>query len=186
MIRVINIFLLTCLITGSASAQVINTIAGNDTAGYNGDGMPGITTQIYNASQLCFDRSGNLLIADEDNDRIRKMDLSTGIITTIAGTGFGGYGGDGGPAVNARLWLPDAVRTDTFGNIYIADGMNARVRKITLSTGIITTIAGTGVSGGSGDGGPATHAQLNNVIGVMWMRRAMCISQMQLTITSGK
>ncbi len=110
--------------------------------------MPGINTQLYNASQLCFDRSGNLLIADEDNDRIRKMDISTGIITTIAGTGFGGYAGDGGPAVNAHLWLPDAVRTDTIGNIYIADGMNARVRKITVSTGIISTIAGTGVSGG--------------------------------------
>jgi len=166
MIRVINIFLLTCLITGSASAQVINTIAGNDTAGYNGDGKTGINAQLYNASQLCLDRAGNLLIADEDNDRIRKMDLSTGIVTTIAGNGFGGYGGDNGPAVSASLWLPDAVRIDTFGNIYIADGMNARVRKITLSTGIITTIAGTGISGGSGDGGPATHAQLNNVIGV--------------------
>ncbi len=123
-----------------------------------------------------------MYIGDYNNHRIRKVTISTGIITTIAGTGSGSYSGDNGPATSAALWNPIGVVVDSvgtsllinsffldyflfftnpyLGNVYIADFQNNRVRKVTISTGIITTIAGTGTSSYSGDNGPASSAEL--------------------------
>ena len=159
---------LLCLFAGNAGAQayLINTIAGNDTQGYSGDNGAAIDAQLYGPDQLCMDKRGNLLIVDEYNNRIRKIDQSTGIITTIAGTGFNSFSGDGGPAVDAEIWQPQAVRMDTAGNIYIADALNNRVRKITMPSGIISTIAGNGSTGNTGDGGPATNATFYGITGI--------------------
>jgi sugar lactone lactonase YvrE len=106
------------------------------------------------------DKSGNLYLADGANNRVRKIVLVTGIITTVAGTGTFGYNGDNIPATNAELYIPDAVYTDTTGNIYIGDALNHRVRKVTVATGIISTIAGNGIAGNTGDGGQATNATI--------------------------
>ena len=109
---------------------------------------------------------GNIYIADTRNNRIRKVTVSTGIISTIAGTGTGSYSGDNGAATSATLYYPHGVGLDTASNVYIADLANHRVRKVTISTGIITTIAGTGTQSYSGDNGPATSATLNALIGI--------------------
>ena len=109
----------------------------------------------------------NVYIADFYNQRIRKVTVSTGIITTIAGTGTDSYSGDGGEATSATLNYPVGVALDTAGNVYIVDQYNFRIRKVTVSTGIITTIAGTDSDiGYSGDNGPATAAELNGPVGV--------------------
>ena len=109
---------------------------------------------------------GNIYIADAGNNRIRKVTISTGIISTIAGTGTSSYSGDNGAATSATLNYPRGVVLDTAGNVYIADTNNQRIRKVTISTGIITTFAGTGASSYSGDNGPATSATLNYPFGV--------------------
>ena len=122
------------------------------------DGIPAASASINDPYGVAVDSLGNLYVADSGNERIRKVDLS-GIITTLAGTGDWGYSGDGGAATEAQLSLPLGVGVDSLGNVYIADNRNARVRKVDLS-GIITTLVGTGERGRSGDGGPATEAQL--------------------------
>ena len=109
---------------------------------------------------------GNIYIADQWNHRIRKVTISTEIITTIAGIGSTSYSGDNGAATSATLNYPRGVGLDTAGNVYIADSHNHRIRKVTISTGIITTFAGTGTMSYSGDNGPATSATLNNPSGV--------------------
>ena len=109
---------------------------------------------------------GNIYIADLYNQRIRKVTVSTGIISTIAGTGTASYSGDNGAATSATLNNPNGVGLDTAGNMYIADFTNNRIRKVTISTGIITTFAGTGTASYSGDNGPATSATLNRPFGV--------------------
>jgi uncharacterized alkaline shock family protein YloU len=109
---------------------------------------------------------GNIYIADWYNHRIRKVTVSTGIISTIAGTGTVSYSGDNGAATSATLSYPFGVGLDTAGNVYIADSANHRIRKVTISTGIITTIAGTGTTSYSGDNGPATSATLYRPYGV--------------------
>ena len=147
----------------------ISTVVGNFIAGFSGDYDPtstadnnGVATdaEINNPVALAFDAAGNLYIADTLNNRIRKVDTS-GIITTFAGNGNTTSAiGDGGPAIDATLYSPEGLCVDATGNLYIADTGNGRVRKITPD-GIITTVAGNGVLGFSGDGGPATEAALN-------------------------
>ncbi len=107
-----------------------------------------------------------MYIADYNNNRIRKVTVSTGIITTFAGTGTGSYSGDNGPATSAALNYPAGVALDSSGNVYIADAFNNRVRKVTMSTGIITTLAGTGATTYAGDNGQATGAALSHPRGV--------------------
>ncbi len=107
-----------------------------------------------------------MYIADYGNNRVRKVTLSTGIITTLAGTGTGSYSGDNGAATSATLYGPFGVAFDTLGNVYIGDMNNHRIRKVTVSTGIITTIAGSGTPSYSGDNGAATSATLNYPTGV--------------------
>ncbi len=143
------------------SAAAIETVAGNGAPGYSGDGGPAAAAQIDNSYGVAADGAGNLYIADTSNHRIRKVDASTGNISTIAGTGTGGYGGDGGLATAAQLDNPYGVTPDASGNLHIADTLNHRIRKVDASTGNISTIAGTGTGGYGGDGGLATAAQLN-------------------------
>src|SRR5215211_3351105 len=135
----------------------ITTVAGTGEAGFSGDGGPATKAQLDVPFAVAVDREGNLYITDENNYRIRKVDKD-GIITTFAGTGAGGYSGDGGPATSAQLRDPGGLAFDAQGNLYVADYTS--VRKINPS-GTITTVAGTGKLGFSGDGGSATEAKLS-------------------------
>ena len=142
--------------------SMITTVAGGGTSGL-GDG--GAATNAYlRPSGIAVDGFGNLLIADTDNNRIRKVD-SSGIISTIAGNGVPSYSGDGGAAVNAGLNAPMRVALDSIGNLFISDFANSVIRKVNTN-GIITTVAGPGTSGSPGDGGPATAAELGGPYGI--------------------
>ncbi len=143
---------------------IITTIAGTGTAGYTGDGGAASVAKINGPVNLAFDGSGNLYIADINSNVVRKISAS-GIISTIAGTGVSGYSGDGGAATVANLNRPSGLAADGTGNLYIADCSNNAIRKVSV-TGIITTYAGTGGSGSSGDGGPATTAHVFQPFGV--------------------
>jgi hypothetical protein len=146
----------------SAITGIITTIAGDGTIGhYAGDGGPATAAEFDTPEGLFGDSVGNIYIADAGNDRIRKITMTTGIINTIVGNGAQGFGGDGGQATNAELYNPSAVVIDATGNIYIADNSNNRIRKVNVSSGIITTVAGDNLKGFSGDGGMATAAELN-------------------------
>jgi len=187
------------------SSGIMSLIAGNGNAGYSGDSGLATNAQIYYPFAVTTDTSGNIFFADEGNNRIRKVNSKSGIITTIAGNGILGSGGDGGPATSANLSGPIGIAIDDSGNVYIADQGNARIRKVTALTGVINTIV-TGVApgpvvvdsaqniyfsqvtfvcrrdhitgnvtiiagnvrsiGNSGDGGPATAAELNDVCGI--------------------
>ena len=142
---------------------VITTIAGNGTPGYNGDNIPALSAQLNFCSNIALDPSGNVYFSDQDNQLVRKLTISTGIITTIAGTpGVSGYSGDNGPATNAQLHYPMGLAVDAAGNVFFSDASNKRIRKIDGSTGIITTVAGGAVLNAPyGDGGPATAACLD-------------------------
>jgi len=135
----------------------ISTVAGNGKDGYNGDDINATLAEI-DPYGVAVDSSGNIYIADAGNQRIRMVN-SAGVISTVAGTGTAGFSGDGGPATSAMLDQPFGVAVDSSGNIYIADYNNNRVRKVT-SGGVISTAAGDGSAGYSGDGGPATSAQV--------------------------
>ena len=147
-----------------AADGTITTIAGTGEEGFSGDGGPAVQAYLNSPNDVAVDSAGNLYIADSDNSRIRKVD-SSGVISTIAGTGEYGFGGDGGPAVLAQLKYPTGVVTDDTGNLYIAGYNNQRIRKVD-SSGIITTVAGSERGGFSGDGGPATAARLDYPKGV--------------------
>ncbi len=170
MSQVFNKFIGTVLLfslipENQASSQIINTFAGNGTAGKTGDGGLAISAELYNPWGVCVDKSGNAYISDYLNNKVRKVDAA-GIITTFAGTGIAGYLGDGGPAAAAELNKPSAIAVDTSGNVYVSDLGNSVVRKITVATGIISTIAGTGVAGYNGDNIAATAAKINDPQGL--------------------
>src|SRR5437870_3340162 len=143
-----------------ATTGIITTVAGNGTAGFSGDGGPAIGAGLFRPAGIAVDSSGNLFIGDSVNDRIRRVNATTGIITTVAGNGMVGFSGDGGPATSAELFVPTGVAVDSSGNLFIADTENARIRRVDATTGIITTVAGNGSFGFSGDGGPATSGEL--------------------------
>ncbi|MFN0112869.1 MAG: Ig-like domain-containing protein [Blastocatellia bacterium] len=145
-----------------ATNGVITTIAGNGTAGFSGDNGPAISAQLNGPLGVALDKSGNLLIADGANNRIRRVNLGTNVITTAAGTGDTGFNGDGGPATSARISGPENVFVDKDNNIFIADFGNHRIRKVAANGATISTVAGTGTSGFSGDGGQATAANLSS------------------------
>ena len=142
----------------------ITTVAGTGARGYGGDGGPALQARLASPTDVAVDAAGNLYIADSRNHRIRRVD-TRGIITTVAGTVVGAYSGDGGLAVQAHLRSPTGVTVDAAGNLYIADSRNHRIRRVDRS-GTITTVAGTGEEGGSGDGGPAVQAHLRSPTGV--------------------
>jgi len=145
-----------------AVTGILTTAAGNGSTGFSGDNGPATSAQLNFPTGVAIDPAGNLYIADTDNFRIRKV--SNGVITTVAGSGFGGYSGDNGPATSARLDDPQGVAVDSAGNLYIVDTGNFCIRKV--ANGVITTVAGNGLQGFSGDNGPAASAQLNSPYGV--------------------
>jgi sugar lactone lactonase YvrE len=147
-----------------APGGTISTVAGNGQQGYSGDGGPAISASFSYPTGVALDAAGNLYIADTMNRRIRKVTLG-GTITTLGGNGLFKYAGDGGPAAAASLAAPMGVALDAAGNLYFADNYNRRIRKVTAG-GTITTAAGNGQEGYSGDGGPATAASLNKPSGV--------------------
>ncbi len=147
-----------------ATDGTISTIAGTGSASYSGDGGPANEAAINSPTGVTVDSSGNVYIADRYNDRIRKI-ATDGTISTVTGTGSSGYSGDGGPADQAQLYWPFGVALDSGGNLYITDYSNHRVRKVTPD-GTIQTVAGTGSSGISEDGGPADQAQLYSPSGI--------------------
>jgi trimeric autotransporter adhesin len=161
------------------SNGVLTTIAGTGMQGYSGDNGPATSAQLSNPSGIAVDSAGNVYFADMGNQSIRK--ISNGVITTVAGNGTAGFSGDNGPATSAQLnlqsnpvsccllvnpspRLPGGIAVDASGNLFIADSGNQRVRMV--SNGMITTIAGTGTAGFSGDGGPATNAEVYNPSGI--------------------
>ena len=149
------------------SGGVINTVAGTGTPGFSGDGGPATAAQIHSPGELCLDTAGNIYFSDESNHRVRKINTS-GVITTFAGNGGTGFYGDGGPALSCTFSELTGIQADHLGNIFVADHLENRVRKIN-STGIITTYAGGGTTG-LGDGGPAIAAQLSGP-GRIWVDR---------------
>lgn len=138
--------------------NTITTVAGNHAPGYAGDGGQATAAEIDNPSGVALEATGILYIADTGSNRVRKVALD-GTISTLAGTFTGAYGGDGGPAIKASLNKPRGVAVDAAGNVYIADAFNGRIRLVTRN-GAISTIAGNGGAGDSGDGGQATSAKL--------------------------
>jgi sugar lactone lactonase YvrE len=146
------------------SESIITTVAGNGEQGFGGDSGPALAALLYRPLGVEIDIAGNLYIADTYNHRIRKVETD-GRITSIAGTWEQGFSGDGGPATSAALANPSGIAFDADGNLYIADRGNNRIRKVTPA-GIITTVAGNGTQGFSGDGGIATAAELNSPFGV--------------------
>jgi sugar lactone lactonase YvrE len=147
-----------------AADGIITTFAGDGSPGGLGDGGPATAAQLHYPNGVAVGADGSVYIADKDNHRIRKVDPA-GIITTVAGNGTAGYSGDDGPATAASLNYPYDVAVGADGSIYIADWYNHCVRKVSPG-GVITTVAGTGTPGYSGDGEPATGAQLNAPAGV--------------------
>src|SRR6185369_9903081 len=145
---------------------IITTVAGSGNIGFSGDGGPATRANLTGPTDVAVDAAGNIFIADAGNHRIRRVDIRTGIITTVAGSGIAGFSGDGGRATSANLNIPFGVSIDGAGNLFIADTGNSRVRRVDARTGIITTFAGTGIFDFSGDGGPATFAGLAGLAGL--------------------
>ncbi len=145
---------------------IITSPIGTGEAGDSGDGGPADKAQINQPFDLKYDQAGNLYFSDTDNHKIRRVDARTGIISTVAGNGKKGYSGDGGPATEAELNEPYGVVLDRLGNLYFADRLNYRVRKVDGQTGVITTLAGNGKQEYSGDGGPSVDSGLVEPNGV--------------------
>lgn len=141
----------------------IRTIAGTGVVGFSPDGTDALQSQMNNPYGLTIGPDGALYFCDRDNHRIRKIDLKTRKITTVAGSGEKAYAGDGGPATAASINWEHELRFDRAGNLFVADTNNCCVRRVDMKTGMISTVAGTGVKGFSGDGGPATKAQFGLV-----------------------
>ncbi len=141
---------------------LVSTMAGTGSAGFSGDGGVAIAAKMNQPAGICVDNSGNIYIADKGNSRIRKIKVATGLMSTVAGDTISGYSGDGSAATAAKLSYPKGVCVDASGNIFIADFGNNRIRKVDVNTGLISTFAGTGISGYSGDGGVATAASFRN------------------------
>jgi len=142
-----------------SSNGTITTVAGNGAPGFSGDGGQATNASLLFPLGMAMDAFGNLYFADGDNNRVRRISPS-GVITTVAGDGIGRFAGDQGRATSASLNIPEDVAIDGAGNLFIADAGNNRVRKVD-SSGVISTVAGTGTDGFSGDGGPATQAMLS-------------------------
>ena len=149
-----------------ATTGNISTVAGTGTAGSGGDGGMATSATLNQPYGVALDGVGNLYIAEYFGNRIRRVDATTGNISTVAGTGAPGFGGDSGAATSATLRIPQGIALDSSGNLYIADTFNHRIRKVDAATGVISTVAGTGTVGFGGDGGAATSARLSFPRGV--------------------
>jgi putative salt-induced outer membrane protein YdiY len=146
------------------TSGIISTFAGNGASGYFGDGGQATAAELNGIHGMAVDASGNIYVADGSNNRIREINAS-GIISTFAGNGIASFSGDGGQATAAELKTPTEITFDATGNAYIADDANNRIRKVNTS-GVISTFAGNGVAGFSGDAGQATAAELHSPVDV--------------------
>jgi sugar lactone lactonase YvrE len=146
------------------SAGAVTTVAGTGERAFSGDGGPATQATLNAPDSLAFDGAGNLYVAEYEN-RVRRLDASTGTIATVAGTGAEGYGGDGGQATAAVISHPHGLAVAVDGTMFIADTWNHRIRRVDTA-GVITTVAGTGAEGDGGDGGPATRALFNDPVHV--------------------
>ena len=156
-----SIFLACLALPGRAdAASQLATFAGTGAKGFSGDGGSAAQAQVNNPFGIARGPDGALYICDTDNQRVRKV-APEGTISTVAGNGTRGFAGDGGPAVAAALNEPYEVRFDKAGNVFFVERLNAVVRRVDAKTGVISTVAGTGQPGFSGDGGPAVKAQMN-------------------------
>jgi hypothetical protein len=151
---------MNCRIRRISPGGIITTVAGDGSCGYAGDGGPATDAEINNPRSVVALPDGGFLFPDSNNHRVRRV-RPDGTITTVAGTGVQGFSGDGGPATSAELSIPFGVSPTADGGFLVVDVGNQRIRKV-ASDGTITTVAGNGVAGYSGDGGPATSAELNN------------------------
>ena len=153
--------------------SIITTIAGTGMRGYSGDQGPATQAELSAPDDVAVDAAGNIFIADTQNNVVRRVDHSTGLISTVAGNGYtdiygmGGFSGDGGPATDAELSWPVSVAVDAAGNLFISDEGNSRIREVNQATGVITTVVGNGTNGDTGDGGPATSAAISNVCSIV-------------------
>ncbi len=148
--------------SGTSDGLIINTVAG----GGQGNGNQATSAMLNEPRGLAVNSSGDIFIVDSGNNQVLEVDPATGVLTTFAGTGTSGYSGDGGAATKATLNLPDGIAVDSQGNLFIADTQNNVIREVNATTGLITTVAGNGTAGFSGDGGPATAAELDEPSGV--------------------
>jgi streptogramin lyase len=166
---------LLALVLGAMLSQAaeIKTIAGTGKAGYTGDGGPGAAALVANPYGLVIGPDGALYICEVDNHVIRRLDLKTGRISTVAGNGKAGYAGDGGPATAASLNQPYEIRFDRGGHMFFVEMQNHLVRRVDAKTGVISTVAGTGQPGFSGDGGPAVKAQMRQPHSIAFDRAGM-------------
>jgi sugar lactone lactonase YvrE len=146
--------------------HVIVAVAGTGVAGNSGDGGFAVQAEINSPAGVTVDVNGNILIADTANNRVRRIDVASGIISTVAGTGDEGFDGDGGSATQARLMQPSGITVDDKGAVYVSDTFNNRIRRIDPLSGIITTLAGTDTRGHSLNGMAAALAPLNNPMGI--------------------
>jgi sugar lactone lactonase YvrE len=144
----------------------IATFVGNGVAAHSGDGGPHVGASVHGPRAVKVGSDGSVYILEREGNRLRKVDAKTGVITTVAGTGKAGYAGDGGPAAEALLNGPKEMALDRDGNVLIVDTENNAIRLVSSAAGTIATIAGMGNAGGTGDGGPATSAQLDRPHGV--------------------
>jgi sugar lactone lactonase YvrE len=149
-----------------SGTQVITSVVGGSLS--YGDGLHATEALLISADDVVADRYGNLFICDTDHHRVRRVDAVSGRISTVAGVGTAGYSGDGGLATLAMLNLPIGLSIDADGNLFIADTNNQRLRRVDATTGVMTTLAGTGTAGYSGDGGQATLAQITDPLDVAW------------------
>ena len=151
-----------CIRMVSMTTGTISTVAGDGNGGFSGDGGLATQAEFNTPVALAFDAAGDLFIVDRNNNRIRRVDHNTSIITTVAGSSSIGFSGDGAAATLAELLGPSSVAVDAAGNVFFADQSNRRVREVFAASGNITTVAGTGTSGSGGDGGQASLAELND------------------------
>jgi sugar lactone lactonase YvrE len=147
-----------------AATGIMTTVAGTGAQGYAGDGAPATAAELNTPSEVAFDTTGNLYIADTLNQCVREVNASSGTIATVAGNGSKGFAGDGGPATSAELNVPYALAFDSQGHLFIADSGNNRIREV--NGGAITTVVGNGIEGFAGDGGPAAAAEMYSPSGL--------------------
>jgi len=167
-VQLITFWLLTTTVTLPQASQRVLTIAGNGSPGFSDQ-------QVNNPYGVVIGPDGGLYFCDLDNQRIRRLDLKTKLMITVAGDGRRGYSGDGGPAISASLNMPHEIRFDDSGDLFIVERDNHTVRKLDRRTGIISTVAGTGLAGFSGDGGPGTKAQLRSPHSIAFSRRGVLL-----------
>lgn len=148
------------------TSGIITTVAGSGERGFGGDGGPALEALFDIPQRIAIDDAGNLYIADTRNNRVRFVDMATGLITTVVGTGEDGYGGDNGPAVDAMISTPRGIALGGQNNLYIADSGNNCVRRVNLGNGQVYTVVGTGEPGYAGDGGRSAEALVDGPRGL--------------------